>query len=304
MHEQPLVSILINNYNYGHFLKTAIDSALNQTYDRVEVIVVDDGSTDHSHTIIDQYRDHITPVLQANGGQASAFNAGFLASRGSIICFLDADDSFKPNKIAEVVRGLSQHREAGWFFHQIEIAQEGQILDQSVNPHAAGECDLRHAIHSGNLRGKLPFEHLVTSGLCFQRSLLEKILPMPEEIRITSDDYLKYAAFSLSSGLMLNQVLAQQNIHGENAYTFKPNNTHLKIKTLILTAYWMKQNFPISAKFSDRLLALSLAIRRKWGHQFECQTQVDRYLSASTGWERWEIYCRAFAKVLAFNVRP
>ena len=77
----PLVSILINNYNYGYFLGAAIESALSQTYQNIEIIVVDDGSTDNSREIIAHYGNHIIPILKENGGQASAFNAGFAASR-------------------------------------------------------------------------------------------------------------------------------------------------------------------------------------------------------------------------------
>ncbi len=82
---KPLASILINNYNYGRFLHEAIDSALSQTYPHTEVIVVDDGSTDNSREIIASYEDQIIPVLKENGGQASALNAGFAASRGEIV---------------------------------------------------------------------------------------------------------------------------------------------------------------------------------------------------------------------------
>ena len=72
----PLVSIIINNYNYGNFLPIAISSALKQTYSNVEVVVVDDGSTDNSREVVAGYGDHIVPILKENGGQASAFNSG------------------------------------------------------------------------------------------------------------------------------------------------------------------------------------------------------------------------------------
>src|SRR5215468_5551807 len=103
MNECNLASIIISSYNYGRFLKEAIDSALNQTYPNTEVIVVDDGSTDNSREIIASYGDQVIPVLKPNGGQASAFNAGFLLSRGEVVCFLDADDALLPTAIERAV---------------------------------------------------------------------------------------------------------------------------------------------------------------------------------------------------------
>ena len=87
---KPLVSIVIDNFNYGRFLGAAIDSALAQTYPHVELIVVDDGSTDDSREVISSYGDRVSAVFKPNGGHASAFNAGFRASHGCIVMFLDA----------------------------------------------------------------------------------------------------------------------------------------------------------------------------------------------------------------------
>ena len=87
-----LVSIIINNYNYARFLRAAIDSALGQSYASIEVLVVDDGSTDQSRAIIDSYGDRVKSILKKNGGQASALNAGFAQCQGDIVIFLDADD--------------------------------------------------------------------------------------------------------------------------------------------------------------------------------------------------------------------
>ena len=122
MTSRPLVTILINNYNYGRFLKDAIDSALNQTYRNLEVIVVDDGSTDDSREIIAAYGNKITSVLKENGGQASALNAGFAASRGEIICLLDSDDSFDPCKVERVVPNC---RPGSMLYHTLRLNRRG-----------------------------------------------------------------------------------------------------------------------------------------------------------------------------------
>src|SRR5260370_8513967 len=101
---QPLVSIVVNNFNYGRFIGAAIDSALAQSCTPVEIIIVDDGSTDNSCDVISGYGDKVCAVFKQNGGQASAVNAGFRASHGSVVIFLDADDVLMPKAVEEVVR--------------------------------------------------------------------------------------------------------------------------------------------------------------------------------------------------------
>ncbi|MEO5904128.1 MAG: glycosyltransferase family A protein [Gemmatimonadaceae bacterium] len=99
-----LVSIVVNNHNYGRFLRDAIDSALDQKYHSIEVIVVDDGSTDDSRQVMTSYGDRILPVWKRNGGQGSAFNAGFAKSRGEVVIFLDADDALLPDAVECIMK--------------------------------------------------------------------------------------------------------------------------------------------------------------------------------------------------------
>src|SRR5437879_963008 len=114
--KQPLVSILISNYNYGAYLSVAIESALHQTYDKLEIVICDDGSTDGSPRILERYRSldrRIRVVYQANGGQSLALNAAFHKSTGDIICLLDADDVFMPGKVRRVVEAFAAAPDAG-----------------------------------------------------------------------------------------------------------------------------------------------------------------------------------------------
>jgi len=97
------VSIIIRNYNYAEFLRDALDSALAQTHQDTEVLVVDDGSTDGSREILAEYQSRCQVILQDNGGEGDAVNVGFARATGDIIHFLDSDDILAPNAISEVV---------------------------------------------------------------------------------------------------------------------------------------------------------------------------------------------------------
>jgi glycosyltransferase involved in cell wall biosynthesis len=100
---EPFVSIFINNYNYARFLPRSIESALPQTWRRLEVLAVDDASTDGSQEIIARYAGRVVPVLQAaNGGQGAAINAGIRVSRGDVVMLLDADDWLYPEAASRV----------------------------------------------------------------------------------------------------------------------------------------------------------------------------------------------------------
>src|ERR1035441_690125 len=126
----PSVSVVIDNYNYGRFLGEAIDSALNQTYPNVEVIVVDDGSTDNSREVIASFGDRIITVLKENGGQTSALNAGFTASRGEWIYLLDSDDLFNTNKVQRISELATEYPTAGMIAHNHDYCTaDGTPLD-------------------------------------------------------------------------------------------------------------------------------------------------------------------------------
>ncbi|MFP3386244.1 glycosyltransferase family 2 protein, partial [Tritonibacter sp. SIMBA_163] len=90
-HPELFFSVVIANYNYGRFLRQAVESALTQDWPHVEVIVVDDGSTDNSAEVIDSFGEAITAIFKENGGQREANNMGFAKSSGDVVIFLDAD---------------------------------------------------------------------------------------------------------------------------------------------------------------------------------------------------------------------
>src|SRR5437016_10401011 len=96
---EPLISAVIPSYNYGHFITDAIESALGQTYPHVEIIVVDDGSTDDTREQLAPYSERVCYIHQENGGLSAARNTGIRAAKGEWIALLDADDVWHPRKL-------------------------------------------------------------------------------------------------------------------------------------------------------------------------------------------------------------
>ncbi|HEY9863051.1 MAG TPA: glycosyltransferase family 2 protein [Candidatus Obscuribacterales bacterium] len=300
METLPLVSILINNYNYGHFLADAIDSALNQTYPHIEVVVVDDGSSDNSREIIARYTDRIKPILKSNGGQASAFNAGFKASQGDLICFLDSDDIFLLDKIEKIAYIFNQYPDIGWCFHLLKLFDNetgSELQDRYFPSEVQGKSDVydvRSSIQQGRLTGLIPCLP-ATSGLCFRRSLLAQILPMPEAESVSiSDSYIKYIALALSPGFCLLEKLGLQRIHQNNIYTLSSHNSDLSVKLQVVTAYWMKTNFPMLHKYTNTMLACGIYLA--WNEKVKdeiCNYYINAYLSSISPWQIAKIYARA-----------
>jgi len=223
-----LVSIVVNNYNYGQFLRAAIDSALCQSYRAIEVLVVDDGSTDHSRDIMRSYGDRVTPVLKENGGQASALNAGFAQSHGDAIIFLDADDVLLPHAAQRVVEAFAAQSQVAKIQYRMEIIdQDGQRTGVIKPP--------RHIpLPSGDLKQQellFPFDlaWLPTSGNAFAARALQSIFPIPEQVygKVGADWYLVHLTPLAGLVVSLDEVCAYYRVHTCNHYELSASNLNL-----------------------------------------------------------------------------
>ena len=209
------ITVLITAYNYGPFIEQAIESVLTQDFptEKVEIVVVDDGSTDDTGERMKKYGSRVEYFQKANGGQASALNFGFRKARGEIICLMDADDIFLPGKLRRVAQAFERDAELGLVYHRL---QEWHV---STDERRSWEfVDV-----SGDLR-KEPekFELYVaqpTSAVSFRRSVAEKLLPIPEEIRMLADCYLAALIPFLAPVLAIPEFLTVYRIHGKNSYT-------------------------------------------------------------------------------------
>src|SRR5277367_1527461 len=118
---RPSVSVLIDTYNHERFIEKAIASVLEQDFpaSEREILVVDDGSSDGTPEIIRTFAPHVRMLRKANGGQASAFNAGIPECKGAIVAFLDGDDWWAPGKLQAVCGVLAAEAEVGLVGHGI-----------------------------------------------------------------------------------------------------------------------------------------------------------------------------------------
>lgn len=207
-------SIIVNNYNYAAFLDAAIRSALGQTAANVEVIVVDDGSTDASRDVIGAFGSAIVPVFKENGGQASACNAGFRHARGDVVLFLDADDVLHPHCCATIAAsGVFEGNASKVNFGLDKIDAVGRNIGGSYMAFPLPAGDFRSSLLDRGFMPTMPM-----SGNAFARHALERIMPIPEP------DYVYAADVAINNGVGLcgpvgaiNEVLGSYRVHGRNA---------------------------------------------------------------------------------------
>ncbi len=241
------VSIVINNFNYGRFLRRAIDSALAQEDENFEVIVVDDGSTDNSLSIARERSDtKLRVVEKPNGGQASAINVGFSMSSGDWIMFLDADDWYVPGAL-RVLRGEFREGVAKAHFPLIRFHQ-GTGEDGGVFPKNLSKGDVIQQIaDTGN------YVWPPTSGNVFRRDALIKVMPIPEpEFKICADTYLCLMVSAYGAIASVDRPLGYYCVHGENAYA----KARLSLRTEI-------PGVSSARSFANRSVAERVLLREK-----------------------------------------
>lgn len=225
----PLVSIVVNNYNYARFLPAAIDSALSQDHEPLEVVVVDDGSTDDSRDIIARYGDRIQPVLKENGGHASAFNAGFQQSSGQIVMFLDADDLLEPTAAGRVMKAATE----GCAKVQYRLS----IIDEDGNRRGV-DPPLRVPMPNGDIVPKLletgRYTTPVTTGNAYPRAVLDQIMPIPErEFAMGADGYLNVVCPFYGAIVSIDDELGGYRHHGHNHWAFSGEVTAAGLRSRI-----------------------------------------------------------------------
>ena len=209
-------SILINNYNYSKYVVECLQSAVRQTHSDVEIIIVDDGSTDGSQDLIATFAKTasrpIKTIFKENGGQGSALNTGYAHSSGDVVFFLDADDVLSPDCVARVV--------ATWTDQMVRLYFNLQFIDGDSQPI---ESVLYHdkPMPRGDLRDQALTTGLVidspTSGNAWARRYLETIMPIPEQDWAFFSDVYLYSQATLAGHTgRIDEPLGSYRVHGRN----------------------------------------------------------------------------------------
>lgn len=184
VHAKPIVSVIINTYNRSSFIDEAIESALNQSFARsdMEVIVVDDGSTDDTSNKVNKYKGGVKYIYKENGGQASAFNVGIQHADGEYLVFLDSDDLCMPNRVSVAVDEFERYKDVGMVLNSRHVVGRGIDVWESLP-----EC---HNVSLTPSTTKLLRDcGYGTSRTSLRKSTLQNILPIPEVMRIEADLY-------------------------------------------------------------------------------------------------------------------
>jgi glycosyltransferase involved in cell wall biosynthesis len=216
-------SVVITSYNYRAYVADAIDSVLNQTLPALEVIVVDDGSSDGTPAMVsDRYRGdpRVCVIATENRGQLAAFATGVQAATGQIVAFLDADDVWEPAYLAAVAAVYRQHPKVDFVYTNLRFfgTREGVFLKDQVSR------DLGLSILLGAYSTR--WQASATSALSFQRRLATEVLDVPEAMfskwRTRADDCIACGTDILGGRkYYLAEPLVLYRAHGDNAWLNK-----------------------------------------------------------------------------------
>ncbi len=214
---RPSVSVIIPIYNSGRYLGEAIDSVLAQRYDRLEVIVVDDGSGDDGPQLASSRGSPVRLVSISHRGHPGARTAGVATASGEFVSFLDADDLWASDKLAQQLTAFDAEPSLDLVFGHMQ---------NFISPELSGEEKARIKCNSAALPG------LLQGSMLARRSSFDRVGPFDEERKM--GDFLDWYGRATLAGLnmkMLPSTLVRRRIHLTN---FTRTHKHLRRENLLV----------------------------------------------------------------------
>ena len=232
---RPAVTVLIDTYNHERFIEEAILSVREQDFpaSEVEILVVDDGSTDRTPEIVQKFAPRIRYMRKENGGQASAFNFGIPQALGEILAFLDGDNWWAANKLRTVMDVFQKNPDVGTVGHAIIEVDSVAHRSTALAPGRTGYFDLTSDEGAQTFRDFMAF--LGTSRISIRKNVLARVLPIPEALVIEADEFMATMSVAYRGAILLPESLTYYRIHGENLFQFRagdPVRTRRKLAVL------------------------------------------------------------------------
>jgi len=231
----PQISVLIDTYNHERYIEQAIVSVLEQDFParEMEIVVVDDGSTDSTPSIIEKFRPRLRYIRKKNGGQASAFNAVIPQLHGSIVAFLDGDDWWAKQKLSVVAAAFEANAGIAAVGHGYFEVRDTEPAHEMFIPAKTCLLDLSSAEAARLADAGLTM--LGTSRLSIRRDILDRIGPLPEELVFCADAPIFTLALALGGALIIDRPLCYYRKHSESRFAHNPadiENSRRRIEQL------------------------------------------------------------------------
>jgi glycosyltransferase involved in cell wall biosynthesis len=314
---KPLISALINTYNHERFIEQAIVSVLEQDFPpaEMEIIVVDDGSTDRTPEIVAKFGSRARLVRKKNGGQASAFNIAIPETKADIVAFLDGDDWWAKRKVKAVLEAFERHPSIAGVGHGYFEVHGDSTPTEMLVPEKTCLLDLS-SVDTARLAD--PGRMLLgTSRLAVRREVLTRVGPIPVELVFCADTPIYSLALALGGALILDQPLCYYRLHPGNLSAHGPENKVRQNRNFEILAFLLAllpqrladlgvpQEIIAAFLESDRIelerFQLQCGKGGRWKtFRTEVQAFHSSYKGASTGYKIF----RAFSGSLALLLGP
>ena len=216
--KRGVISVVIPTFNRAGWLRHALDSVLAQTYQDFEIVVVDDGSTDDTQSVVRSYGQQVRYVYQNNEGRGAARNTGVQDARGDLIAFLDSDDNCYPDRLERQVEYLHRHPEAEFLHGPVDVLRQDGSKDAPESRRIAGlfaRAAKRGYTYANLLRSCLIF----SSTTLVKKTLFERVGLYDPDLRVLEDvEWYLRAARVTRLYYVEGPPLARYRCHEDNAF--------------------------------------------------------------------------------------
>ncbi len=263
----PRVSVIIPTFNRAHCIAGSIESVLAQSFQDLEVIVVDDGSTDDTPIVLARFGNRIRVIRQENGGVSAARNAGIRVARADWIAFQDSDDMWRPEKLQRQIECLERHQAQMCFGRSVtdsgEVVEDLEQLASTCVETGVYRIDQSAAIDSVSRAPRHPY----LQTLVIAKELLERVGNFDTSLCAAEDTQLIFNLAFFAGFLYVDQplVVIHRGTIGSLTYDPRPESAARRFAAYLrvqATMYWrLLETYPQKAPVSRRNLAYFISCR-------------------------------------------